>query len=587
MSSAASRHAGFVTLLIFFSGLAGASVGFAGGTSSLRAAAVTLAVIAVAAGVAVLARGMRALLPLVVVSAAAVAAVFVWHLSHREPPLSFRGLHVATVVTAGAMALAAALLLLRVTTEPRAILVAGAIALPLIGFEMFVEPPVLPGFRTRWQVNTIPDPDVHFRYAPNSVAQNFYPDNPRGYFEKSDPVATTWSVETHAGSVATLTQDVTAFGRVLHVAIAKLVPGNGWHVKLQQLPYRIEAQHRYVTRFRARAATARPVACAMGHNHEPWGLLGTYHEFEVGTEWRQFECPFIGSGSDTNARLFFDLGKSDAAVDIADVVVRDETAGTIAAPATQAQEYLVTYRFNSMGFRGPDYAIPAPPGTYRILALGDSYTLGVGVHENDTFSKQLEHRLNKAGTGGASARRFEVINAGVSGYSTREERRQYEVFGSKYAPQLVLINMVYNDDMSFADEVNAGLVAAPGPQLSNLLARVDMARRSRRSYDYSGAVRELLDLNAAVNERGARLAAVIFRNSDSYEPWEHLVEAVRNGVAGTDVPVLDLGPTLLRGLKSEKEIWVHAVDGHPNEVAHRLAAGEIETFLRANRLLPD
>ena len=35
-----------------------------------------------------------------------------------------------------------------------------------------------------------------------------------------------------------------------------------------------------------------------------------------------------------------------------------------------------------------------------------------------------------------------------------------------------------------------------------------------------------------------------------------------------------------------EELIVHRTDGHPNEVAHRLAAEEIERFLRAQELRP-
>ena len=40
---------------------------------------------------------------------------------------------------------------------------------------------------------------------------------------------------------------------------------------------------------------------------------------------------------------------------------------------------------NSLGFRGPDVVLPKPPGRTRIVVIGDSLTLGMGVREDETY----------------------------------------------------------------------------------------------------------------------------------------------------------------------------------------------------------
>ena len=60
---------------------------------------------------------------------------------------------------------------------------------------------------------------------------------------------------------------------------------------------------------------------------------------------------------------------------------------------------------------------------------------------------QLERRLNAAAGVRGQPIRYEVVNAGVGGYSTRQERLSYESFSSAYTPQVVLLTMVYNDDL--------------------------------------------------------------------------------------------------------------------------------------------
>ena len=51
----------------------------------------------------------------------------------------------------------------------------------------------------------------------------------------------------------------------------------------------------------------------------------------------------------------------------------------------------------------------APPARPRIVALGDSLTIGLGLLEQEAYPALLQNKINEAGY------QFEVINAGVSG----------------------------------------------------------------------------------------------------------------------------------------------------------------------------
>lgn len=79
-------------------------------------------------------------------------------------------------------------------------------------------------------------------------------------------------------------------------------------------------------------------------------------------------------------------------------------------------DYLVRYRVASDGFRGPwpenDQVSGEQPGEC-IALVGDSFTFGLGVNEEDTFAHRLEIR-------GVSSQRT-VLNLGVPGYSTDQE----------------------------------------------------------------------------------------------------------------------------------------------------------------------
>lgn len=561
--------------------LGGIVMGLNASVSAVRIGAPLLAALTVAASVAAM-RGRRQLVPVVLLGGAAGMGLLAWHMSGLPSTIPMRSLHVAAVLCWGVVLLAGLLKAVRLLDWSHGLLLGYSVAVSLLIADALMPPPPAPQ-QTVWQVTTRPDPDTGFRYLPNSTAWNVYPDNPRGYFDQTKPTRDNWMVETHGGSEATLEFVEAVNGDLLRITIPKLVERQAWHVKLQQAPLSVTAGTSYTVSFEARSDAPRPVGCAIGQNHEPWEALGKYHEFEVGPEWGRFECPITASASDTKARLFFDLAKSDATLEMQNVVIMDQSGQPVSPPA-RAPQFVVNYRFNSLGLRGPDRAIPAPPGTFRIVTLGDSYAMGVGVKDDDTVAAQLERRLNAAAAASGDKTVYEVINDGVSGYDTRQERMSYEKHSSKYEPQVVLLLMVFNDDLNYNDDLRKGLLTASGAgRLFNVWGRVESVRESR-VYDYSGSLYQVRQLNEAVKRRGARLAVAVFRNATS-APWMKLVEDATTGLKGTGIPLLDLGPALLDGSAIRPELAVHAVDGHPNEIAHGIAAEALERFLRAERLI--
>jgi lysophospholipase L1-like esterase len=98
---------------------------------------------------------------------------------------------------------------------------------------------------------------------------------------------------------------------------------------------------------------------------------------------------------------------------------------------------------NEMGLRGR----PVPPKgkAVRILAIGDSCTFGIGVDDDLTWPAQMEKVLNQTGGGG-----FEVINAGVPGYSAFQGLRYLAERGLSLQPDIVIAGFGFNDSSSWA-----------------------------------------------------------------------------------------------------------------------------------------
>jgi hypothetical protein len=150
------------------------------------------------------------------------------------------------------------------------------------------------------------------------------------------------------------------------------------------------------------------------------------------------------------------------------------------------------FETNAQGFRNrTNSEYIKPDGVVRIMSLGDSHTQGYEVRQDFTFSAVIEHYLDVKGY------ETEVLNTGVSGFSTAEELAFFENEGIKYDPDFVVVGFYAND---FEDNIKAGLYSLsgdgvlsvaktehiPGVKIQNAIYSVPMvAWLGENSYFYS------------------------------------------------------------------------------------------------------
>jgi hypothetical protein len=118
------------------------------------------------------------------------------------------------------------------------------------------------------------------------------------------------------------------------------------------------------------------------------------------------------------------------------------TPGSERISSDYAGEFRVRVRINSRGLRDVEHDLQKPPGTFRILVLGDSYVEALQVELEQTFGRLLERDLRSR-----LGRPVEVISAGVSSWGTDNELQWFRHEGYRYQPDLVLLAFTSSNDV--------------------------------------------------------------------------------------------------------------------------------------------
>ncbi len=200
-----------------------------------------------------------------------------------------------------------------------------------------------------------------------------------------------------------------------------------------------------------------------------------------------------------------------------------------------------TVHINSLGLRGSESTEAKPPGTYRILVLGDSFAFGHGVTDADSFPAQTENLLNSHALNTPDGR-FEVLNAGVNGYNTLQESIWLQEKGFSLTPDLVILAFFHNDlgnpfeftqkNGKLVSRYHAGAVPIPAPIKTFL---------RQNSVLYWFIRRHLIHLPAQFGDEQEPVKAVnLPYSSIDAEGWESNKKILREIKAACDQRQTDL-----------------------------------------------
>jgi hypothetical protein len=259
------------------------------------------------------------------------------------------------------------------------------------------------------------------------------------------------------------------------------------------------------------------------------------------------------------------------------------------------------------------YQLPKPESTFRIAAIGDSFTFAPYMQFTDTYVKKLETMLNLRDR----SRRTEVINYGVPAYSTSHEVAVTQRALTEGA-DLVLLQITLNDPEvkhHTPQGIRENMEDRFGPlSLSGRLGWLQshwktfgfVASRIHNTATHREYVRYFIDLFEnprtwkpfvesmkllVKNVRDSKkpIVAVVFPlfglPMDNSYPFHSIHEKVEKLLNELGVPVLDLSP-MYKGIPLERLQVIPGVDRHPNEIAHRMAAEKIYLWLEEQKLIP-
>jgi len=96
---------------------------------------------------------------------------------------------------------------------------------------------------------------------------------------------------------------------------------------------------------------------------------------------------------------------------------------------------------NKLGYRGKDINLPKPEGVFRIVALGGSTTYSTGTSPEESYPAFLQQILRDD----YGYTQVEVINGGMSGYTSWENLANFAFRVLELEPDMIIVYAAVND----------------------------------------------------------------------------------------------------------------------------------------------
>lgn len=275
---------------------------------------------------------------------------------------------------------------------------------------------------------------------------------------------------------------------------------------------------------------------------------------------------------------------------------------------------------NSLGFRGPEINREKPPGTIRVLCLGDSLTFGDFVNDDETFPYRLQEISRQ------EKKLIEFVNGGVGG-STIIDQFFFLKKGMEIDPDIVILTFFLNDIPELAQaeplyksfeknrKFKSSFFSGSIYKLFRDTALFQLALKAKAKYsvrfqkdrepegdsglntDILNKETELLEIyskflkemNDYLKEHSIGLMFIIFpshhqigQRTGVSDLQDYRIDWIERLAQEMGIPTLNLLKLFKESNLGKNELYLLPHDGHPSKTAYSLAAYSVYGNLQQN-----